>query len=457
MVGLSASELQAETLFPGDTIEYFSIAFVAGDPRGHRMAKVLRVDHNKNEFPIEVDTQELLPLTMMLKRKRDRKGLAIASDDAKWRKLRTFGLVDGEVEGETRADRLHAGLKTCIFDAMNATKKQLAAEKQEQSCVRSKQLMSTFLTTKGGGLDEGETSSSQRSSCEEGAVPERKKRRQRSLARDATDCSSHVQPLRKLVSYKSRCCDKASQQSRCEDETARSQRQFKYDIKKTESKHKRRSDSMPTRKKTVYSVSRANQLSISKYFCGQQGQRQSKKVINKFVNHVRETESIQEIEAQKRFVWGLDEYYALDAEKKALEAGVDKLKGNGVGEINIQKLSYSRTAYAVKTSCTRQRERSGTMKGESDALRSWLKPRDSEKRQDESGETKCDDDETSQRPKQRLQNVASDKSKSNRTDRSNSLCFIQSDGSVGTSIRTNEVAGSAQREATQRDFRHRNL
>ena len=25
MVGLSASELQAETLFPGDTIEYFSI------------------------------------------------------------------------------------------------------------------------------------------------------------------------------------------------------------------------------------------------------------------------------------------------------------------------------------------------------------------------------------------------------------------------------------------------
>jgi hypothetical protein len=33
------------------------------------------------------------------------------SADAKWRKLRTFKLVDGEVEGETRADRLNAGLK----------------------------------------------------------------------------------------------------------------------------------------------------------------------------------------------------------------------------------------------------------------------------------------------------------------------------------------------------------
>uniref|UniRef100_M4C356 Uncharacterized protein n=1 Tax=Hyaloperonospora arabidopsidis (strain Emoy2) TaxID=559515 RepID=M4C356_HYAAE len=340
---------------------------------------------------------------------------------------------------------------------MKATKKQLATEKQEQSCVHSKKLMSTFLTTKGVGLDEGETSSSQRSSCEEDSVPERKKKRQRSLSRDVTDYSPHVQPLRKLVSNKSRGCDTVSQQSRCEDGTARSQRQFKYDMKKTESKHKRRSDSIPTRKKIVYSVSRTNQLSISKYFCGQQERCQPKKVINKFVNHVQETESIQEIEAQKRFVWGLDEYYALDAEKKALEAGVNKLEGNGVGETNIQKSSYSRAVYPVKTSCTRQRERCRTMKGESDTLRSWLKPRGNEKRQDESGEIKCDDDETSQHPKQRLRNVASDKSKSNRTDRSNSLCFIQSNGSVGTSRRTKEVTGSAQREATQRDFRHRNL
>lgn len=31
--------------------------------------------------------------------------------DAKWRKIRTFKLVTGEVQGKTRADRLNAGLK----------------------------------------------------------------------------------------------------------------------------------------------------------------------------------------------------------------------------------------------------------------------------------------------------------------------------------------------------------
>jgi hypothetical protein len=106
MVGLSASQLQAETLFPGDTVEYFSMvrshppipdcqlsawgsrfrydhfhqAFVAGDPRGHRVAKVLRVDRLDDEFPIRVDTQEMLPLTLMLKRKKDRNGLDISSE-----------------------------------------------------------------------------------------------------------------------------------------------------------------------------------------------------------------------------------------------------------------------------------------------------------------------------------------------------------------------------------------
>eukprot|EP00644_Phytophthora_capsici_P014071 jgi/Phyca11/539283/estExt2_Genewise1Plus.C_PHYCAscaffold_30197 len=80
MVGLSASELQAETLFPGDTIEYYSMAFVAGDKRGHRVSKVLRVNRKDDEFPIRVDTQEMLPLTIMLKRKLDRNDVEISSD-----------------------------------------------------------------------------------------------------------------------------------------------------------------------------------------------------------------------------------------------------------------------------------------------------------------------------------------------------------------------------------------
>jgi hypothetical protein len=53
---------------------------VAGDPRGHRVAKVLRVDRLDDEFPIRVDTQEMLPLTLMLKRKKDRNGLDISSE-----------------------------------------------------------------------------------------------------------------------------------------------------------------------------------------------------------------------------------------------------------------------------------------------------------------------------------------------------------------------------------------
>ncbi|EEY62507.1 uncharacterized protein PITG_14977 [Phytophthora infestans T30-4] len=80
MVGLSASELQAETLFPGDTVEYYSMAFVAGDPRGHRVSKVLRIDRQDDEFPIRVDTEEMLPLTIMLKRNRDRNDVEISSN-----------------------------------------------------------------------------------------------------------------------------------------------------------------------------------------------------------------------------------------------------------------------------------------------------------------------------------------------------------------------------------------
>ncbi|OWY97274.1 hypothetical protein PHMEG_00032248 [Phytophthora megakarya] len=56
MAGLNASELPYEELWAGDTIEYFSYAFVCGDPRGYRMARILAVDQCDIEFPIEVET-----------------------------------------------------------------------------------------------------------------------------------------------------------------------------------------------------------------------------------------------------------------------------------------------------------------------------------------------------------------------------------------------------------------
>lgn len=98
-LGLAAEELATETLFPGDTVEYFSMvrcclcahwlgwyfpalahaaararamgihpwltrllclqAFVAGDPRGHRVAKILRVTPSDDEYPLRLDSQEM--------------------------------------------------------------------------------------------------------------------------------------------------------------------------------------------------------------------------------------------------------------------------------------------------------------------------------------------------------------------------------------------------------------
>lgn len=37
--------------------------------------------------------------------------MTVAASEAKWRKIRTFKLVVGEVKGKTRADRLNEGLR----------------------------------------------------------------------------------------------------------------------------------------------------------------------------------------------------------------------------------------------------------------------------------------------------------------------------------------------------------
>ncbi|EGZ20596.1 hypothetical protein PHYSODRAFT_493738 [Phytophthora sojae] len=73
MVGLSASEMQPESLHTGEMIEYFTMALVSGDPRGHREAKVLRVSDDA-DFPIDLDTGEKIPLTMMIRRIKTREG-----------------------------------------------------------------------------------------------------------------------------------------------------------------------------------------------------------------------------------------------------------------------------------------------------------------------------------------------------------------------------------------------
>ncbi|KAJ0400278.1 hypothetical protein P43SY_006118 [Pythium insidiosum] len=128
-LALAAAELASERLFPGDTIEYYSMAFVFGDPRGHRLAKVLRIRSDDDEYPLRLDSQEMLPLTQMIKRKLSRRGEAIGAGEAMWRKIRTFDLIDGKVKGKTRADALNAGIKKAISDAMKATGRRSANEK----------------------------------------------------------------------------------------------------------------------------------------------------------------------------------------------------------------------------------------------------------------------------------------------------------------------------------------
>ncbi|EGZ26994.1 hypothetical protein PHYSODRAFT_477168 [Phytophthora sojae] len=70
---LTASEMQPESLHAGEMIEYFTMALVSGDPRGHREAKVLRVSDDA-DFPIDLDTGEKIPLTMKIRRIKTREG-----------------------------------------------------------------------------------------------------------------------------------------------------------------------------------------------------------------------------------------------------------------------------------------------------------------------------------------------------------------------------------------------
>ncbi|KAF1777670.1 hypothetical protein GQ600_19699 [Phytophthora cactorum] len=64
MPGLSASEIHPASRYAGDTIDYYSRAFVADDPRGHHSTVVLRVAQaGAADYPIDVDTEELCAYT----------------------------------------------------------------------------------------------------------------------------------------------------------------------------------------------------------------------------------------------------------------------------------------------------------------------------------------------------------------------------------------------------------
>jgi hypothetical protein len=119
--GLSASELHPETLYAGDTIIYYTMAMVFGDQRGKRVAKVLTIKGGA-DFPLSLDTGELITQTQFVKKLTDRTGKTIGDAVSKWRKLRTLTLVDGHVEGETRISMLNQALRDAVDASYAATR-----------------------------------------------------------------------------------------------------------------------------------------------------------------------------------------------------------------------------------------------------------------------------------------------------------------------------------------------
>ncbi|KAE9353415.1 hypothetical protein PF008_g5013 [Phytophthora fragariae] len=113
------SELAPEVLRAGEAIEYNSLAFERGDRGGYRRAVVARVDSGADvDFPIPVNTLEVIPPDMILKPVADRFGIPLK---ATWSKLRTFELVTGTFSAETRASALNKALEgavTAAFDAV---------------------------------------------------------------------------------------------------------------------------------------------------------------------------------------------------------------------------------------------------------------------------------------------------------------------------------------------------
>uniref|UniRef100_H3GHY5 SET domain-containing protein n=1 Tax=Phytophthora ramorum TaxID=164328 RepID=H3GHY5_PHYRM len=121
MAGLSASQLPPATLVAGDTIECFSRCFVWGRREGHRVAVVTRVDDSPEEdFPIDVDTGEVIPKDMMMKRVLDRFGVPVEAEVRTWRKLRTYNLVSGSFRAPSRAIALKEALENAVKASVEA-------------------------------------------------------------------------------------------------------------------------------------------------------------------------------------------------------------------------------------------------------------------------------------------------------------------------------------------------
>lgn len=106
--------------------------FVCGDPRGLRTSRVLSIEPTEDPYSLRLDSGELIPLTMMVRRiRRVREGrLALLPC---WRKLRTFSLTAGAITGETLATRLNATLRGIVDDVTAQVMAESVAQRRAAS------------------------------------------------------------------------------------------------------------------------------------------------------------------------------------------------------------------------------------------------------------------------------------------------------------------------------------
>lgn len=124
---LSAAELLPASISAGETIEYYSRMYPAGDKRGYRVEVVVLVDSSQEEFPVRVDTGELLHLDMLLRK---------MTPEGRYQKLRAYHLNDEKYIKPSRAHMLNKALEGVVeskFAQWNQSRLTTAADPASQN------------------------------------------------------------------------------------------------------------------------------------------------------------------------------------------------------------------------------------------------------------------------------------------------------------------------------------
>jgi len=113
-MALYREDLQNTYLSAGDTIEYYSQQYPAGDPRGLKTAIVSAV-RVQDDYPLRLNSREVVHKFSMVRR--------VASPDPTrirtgWRKVRTFDLVESTRDVPTAASELNDRLRAVVADVM---------------------------------------------------------------------------------------------------------------------------------------------------------------------------------------------------------------------------------------------------------------------------------------------------------------------------------------------------